>query len=46
MICCSVKFGKQTFPRHIRTMSDNRLTWFKCLDMLGLRFWLRQVMFG
>ncbi len=27
-------------------MSDNRLTLFKCLDMAGLRFWLRVVMFG
>ncbi len=48
MIYWLVKFGKQTFLRHIRTMSDNRLTWFKCLDMhdmLGLRFWLRGVLF-
>ena len=23
-------------PRHVRNMSDDRLTWFKCLDMFGL----------
>ncbi len=33
MICCCVKFGKQTFPRHIRTMSDSRLT-------NGLNVWI------
>ena len=38
MKCWCVKFGKQTFLRHIKVTSDNMLAQFKCLDMLGLRF--------